>query len=63
MLKTMAGGKVWRKPEPLAEGDKLKVSLEDAYGKPTEDGEMLAQVMARDAEARAAEQLTSPRPS
>jgi MoaA/NifB/PqqE/SkfB family radical SAM enzyme len=55
MAKTMVGGKVWRKPEPLAPEKKLRVALEDAYGKPTEDGEKLAMVMARDAEARASE--------
>ena len=49
MLKTMVGGKVWRKPTPLAPERKLKVALEDAYGTTTEDGEKLAAVMARDA--------------
>jgi MoaA/NifB/PqqE/SkfB family radical SAM enzyme len=56
MAKTMLGGKVWQKPEPLAPENKLKVTLAEAYGQTTEDGEMLAAVMAKDAEARASEQ-------
>jgi MoaA/NifB/PqqE/SkfB family radical SAM enzyme len=56
MVKTMVGGRVWRRPMPLDPNDKLVVKLEDAYGKTSEDGEKLAAVMARDAEARAAEQ-------
>jgi len=44
---------VWRKPVPLPPEQKLRVALEDAYGATTEDGEKLAAIMARDAEARA----------
>jgi hypothetical protein len=60
MLKTMLGGKVWRKPKPLDPKDKLVVKLEDAYGQTTEDGLKLAAVLAREAEARAAEQQVAP---
>lgn len=56
MAKTMLGGKVWRKPKPLDPKDKLVVKLEDAYGTVTEDGAKLAAVLAKEAEARAAEQ-------
>jgi MoaA/NifB/PqqE/SkfB family radical SAM enzyme len=56
MVKTMVGGKVWRRPQPLPPGEKLSVSLEEAYGTTSEDAEKLAAVMAKDAEARAAEQ-------
>ena len=60
MLKTMLGGKVWRKPKPLDPKDKLVVKLEDAYGTTTEDGLKLAAVLAKEAEARAAEPRRSP---
>jgi thymidine phosphorylase len=64
MLKTMLGGKVWRKAKPLDPKDKLVVRLEDAYGTTTEDGLKLAAVLAKEAEARAAEQQVAPvRPS
>lgn len=60
MLKTMLGGKVWRKPTPLDPKDKLVVKLEDAYGATSEDGLKLAAVLAKEAEARAAEQQIVP---
>jgi MoaA/NifB/PqqE/SkfB family radical SAM enzyme len=53
MAKTLIGARAWRKPEPLPAAEKLAVSLEDAYGGVSEDGVRLAEVMARDAEARA----------
>jgi MoaA/NifB/PqqE/SkfB family radical SAM enzyme len=53
MAKTLLGARAWRKPEPLPAAEKLAVSLEDAYGGVSEDGVRLAEVMARDAEARA----------
>jgi hypothetical protein len=55
MVKTMVGGKVWRKPAPLDPKDKLVVKLEDAYGTTTEDGLKLAAVLAKEAEALAAQ--------
>jgi hypothetical protein len=60
MLETRLDGKVWRKPKPLDPKDKLVVKLEDAYGQTTEDGLKLAAVLAREAEARAAEQQAAP---
>ena len=60
MLKTMLGGKVWRRPAPLDPSQKPVVRLEDAYGTVTEDGLKLAAVLAKEAEARAAEQQSAP---
>lgn len=63
-LAHMLGGKVWRRPKPLDPRDKLVVRLEDAYGTTTEDGLKLAAVLAKEAEARAAEQqVAQARPS